>query len=277
MTRQPRPAEDSRPGWPWRVLLVFVGAVLVWLFVLHGTPLGDEYDRSTHAARAVLTTMLVVAMVWAARRFLDRRPWAGLGLPSPRAGWRRLLLGMGCWLVPAAAGFVLCLGFGWVDITLRGSAGDAVATAALLVVLVLLYEALPEELVFRGYLQHTLATALPAWQAVLGQAATFTLFGLLIGAASTIDRILLLFVFALLLGGFRVATGDIWAGLGFHLAFQVVAQLFLGEGAAFDVDGVGVLSVVAFGALPFALGWLAMERLHRKRLNWLAREPDPVR
>ncbi|MGQ5264833.1 lysostaphin resistance A-like protein [Micromonospora sp. ZYX-F-536] len=260
----------------WRILIVFAGTVLVWLFLYHGALPGRDHDRPTHVARAILTTVLVVPLVVAARRLLDRRGWTGLGLPSLRAGWRRLLLGMACWLVPAAIGFALCLGLGWVEISLRTSASDAVRVAALLLVLVLLYEALPEELVFRGYLQRNLATRLPAWQAVLGQAVLFTLFGFVVGAATSLDRLLLFFVFALLLGGFRAATGDVWAGIGFHLAFQTVAQLFGEVGAVFDVTGAGVLGVVAMGAVPFALGWAAIERLHRDRLNWRALEPDPT-
>ncbi|MET8311880.1 MULTISPECIES: CPBP family intramembrane glutamic endopeptidase [unclassified Micromonospora] len=272
-----RTSPDSRLALHWRILIVFTGTVLVWLFLYHGPLLGRDYDRPTHVARAILTTVLVVPLVVAARRLLDRRPWTGLGLPSLRTGWRRLLLGMACWLIPAAIGFALCLGFGWVEISLRTSATDALRVAALLVVLVFLYEALPEELVFRGYLQRNLATRLPAWQAVIGQAVLFTLFGFLVGAAASLDRLLLFFVFALLLGGFRVATGDIWAGIGFHLAFQTVAQLFGDVGAVFDVTGSDVLAVVAMGAIPFSLGWMAMERLHRNRLNWQARDPEPVR
>ncbi|WP_433554436.1 lysostaphin resistance A-like protein [Micromonospora zamorensis] len=259
---------------PWRVLVVSVGAVLVWLLL--GALLDGDYDRPTHVARAVLTTVLVVPLVVAARRLLDRRPWTGLGLPSLRTGWRRLLLGMACWLIPAAVGFALCLDFGWVEIRLRTSAAHALGVAALLVVLVFLYEALPEELVFRGYLQRNLATRLPAWQAILGQSVLFTLFGFLVGAATSLDRLLLFFVFALLLGGFRVATGDIWAGIGFHVAFQTVAQLFGDVGAVFDVTGSDVLGLVAMGAIPFAFGWTAVQRLHRNRLSWQAREPEPT-
>ncbi|AUH40317.1 hypothetical protein CXR04_08720 [Streptomyces sp. CMB-StM0423] len=44
---------------------------------------------------------------------------------------------------------------------------------AMLLVLVFLYEALPEELVFRGYLQRNLHTELPAGQAVVVQGVLF--------------------------------------------------------------------------------------------------------
>ncbi|WP_030491098.1 CPBP family intramembrane glutamic endopeptidase [Micromonospora chokoriensis] len=260
---------------PWRILVVVVGAVLVWLVL--GALLDRDYDRPTHAVGAILTTAVVVPLVVVARRFLDRRPWAGLGLPSLRAGWRRLLLGAACWLVPAAAGFALCLGLGWVEISVRTSVGDVLRVAALLIVLVFLKEALPEELVFRGYLQRNLATRLPAGQAVIGQAVLFTLFGFLIGAARSVDRLALFFVFALLLGAFRTVTGDIWAGIGLHVAFQTVAQLFGDVGAVFEVAGAGVLGVVAMGAIPFSVSWLVLRHLYRGRLNWRALAPDPAR
>ncbi|MBB5481452.1 CPBP family intramembrane glutamic endopeptidase [Micromonospora parathelypteridis] len=269
MSTQPRLAM------PRRIIIVFSATVLVWMAL--GALLDRDYNRPTHAVGAIITTVLVVPLVVLARRLLDRRPWAGLGLPPLRVGWRRLLLGMACWLVPAAVGFALCLGLGWVEISVRTSVGDALRVAALLVVLVFLKEALPEELVFRGYLQHNLATRLPAWQAVIGQAALFTLFGFLTGAARSVDRLVLFTVFALLLGAFRAATGDIWAGIGFHVAFQTVAQLFGDVGAVFDVTGSGVLGVVALGAIPFSVSWLVIRRLYRDRLDWQALEADPAR
>ncbi|RAN96385.1 hypothetical protein LAH08_05128 [Micromonospora noduli] len=265
----------SRLALPWRILVVATAAVLVWLFL--GALLGRDYDRPTHAVGAVLTTAVVVPLVVVARRALDRRPWAGLGLPSLRAGWRRLVFGVACWLVPAAAGFALCLGVGWVEISVRTSVGDVLRVAALLVVLVFLKEALPEELIFRGYLQHNLATRLPAGQAVLGQAVLFTVFGFLVGAARSVDRLALFFVFALLLGAFRAATGDIWAGIGLHVAFQTVAQLFGDVGAVFDVVGADVLGVVAMGAIPFSVSWLVLRHHYRDHLSWRALAPDPVR
>lgn len=268
-----RPAPDAAgepPAMPdarLRVLAVFAAAVLLWLFVFYGTPRGHDYDRPTHVARAVLTAVLVVPMVVLARRLLDRRPWAGLGLPLSRAAARHFLLGAACWLLPAAGGFALCLATGWVEVTRREPVAEVAGVAAMLVVLVFLYEALPEELVFRGYVQGNLLTALPAGQTVVLQAVLFTLFGFLVGVADSPFRLALFLTFGLLLGAFRVATGDIWAGIGFHVAYQSVAQLFVGEGAAFEVSGEGVFGLVALGGVPFFAGWTYMSRRYRDTLG----------
>ncbi|MFF0729611.1 CPBP family intramembrane glutamic endopeptidase [Streptomyces sp. NPDC004134] len=256
-----------------RVPAVFAAAVLLWLFVFYGTPLGRDYDRPTHAARAVLTTVLVVPAVVLARRLLDRRPWHGLGLPLSRTAARRFLLGAVCWLLPAAAGFALCLATGWVEITRREPVAEVAGVAAMLVVLVFLYEALPEELVFRGYLQRNLHTELPAGQAVAVQGVLFMLFGFLVGVAQSPFRLFVFLAFGLLLGAFRVATGDIWAGIGFHVAYQSAAQLFVGEGAAFEVSGEGAFGVLALGGLPFLAAWTYLSRRHRAALDWSATAP----
>ncbi|MEK8105167.1 CPBP family intramembrane glutamic endopeptidase [Micromonospora sp. M12] len=223
---------------------MFAGTVLVWLVL--GALLGGDYDRRVHAwgrssprlssypwwlspvtawtgargpaSAAVAARRLAAA---AARYGLLARPRRGgiRALPRPRLGRdQRSDVGRG-----------------------RAARGGAAGRARLP------QEALPEELIFRGYLQRNLVTRLPVWQALVGQAVLFTLFGVLVGAARSFDRIALFLVFALLLGAFRVATGDIWAGIGLHVAFQTVAQLFGDVGAVFDVVGADVLGVVAMG------------------------------
>lgn len=56
-------------------------------------------------------------------------------------------------------------------------------------------------------------------------------------------------------------------------ATRTSSDSFGDVGAVFEVTGSDVLGVVAMGALPFALGWTAIKRLHRDNLNWQAREP----
>ncbi|MGW7413731.1 CPBP family intramembrane glutamic endopeptidase [Streptomyces sp. NPDC054863] len=265
------PAESGpspRLPLPLRVLTVFAVAIGLWLFVFHGAPISRTYSRPTHALRAVLTTVLVVPAVLVAWRLLDRRPWTELGIPAGvRPATRNVLLGAACWAAPAALGLALCLVLGLVRITPTAPAPDILLHVAVLIPLVLLYEALPEELVFRGYLQSNLARALRPWQAIAAQAVLFTLFGFVLGTATTPDRILIFLAFALVLGVFRTVTGDIAAGIGFHVAYQTVAQLFVGERASFEVSDTAVFGALVLGGLPFALGWQAMLRLRGKGVD----------
>ncbi|AXB43303.1 CPBP family intramembrane glutamic endopeptidase [Amycolatopsis albispora] len=256
-----------------RVGAVFAAAVLIWLLLVQGLDLllpSTGRDLLAHTIRAVSATVLTVAAIALACRFLDRRPWRELQLGPPRAGWRFFLLGMVLWLVPAALGWALCTGLGWARVTVTGDAAEVAASLLALVALVICYEALPEELIFRGYLFRNLAERYRTPVVVVAQAALFTLWALCWGGIDGPVRVLLFFTFGLALGACRAATGTVWTGIGFHTAYQVAAQFFtpgttpLSDGLS-RVEGVEPLSAVAFWALPFALGATAVVLGHRAR------------
>ncbi len=268
--------EPSRPYLLVRVAAVFAAACLVWITVsIALAPLGDAHgNRLGHAARAVLTVALAVPVVVLARRFLDRRPWRGLGLTAPR--WA--LAGAACWLVPAALGTAVVLGLGWAQVTAAGPWETRTLLLALyLPALVFLFEALPEELIFRGYLYRNLADRFPRWLAVVGQAVLFTAFGVLIGAAGSVDRIILFLTFSLTLGALRAVTGSLWAPIGFHLAFQHVTQLIdaATRDGALSIEGYLDLLFVASWLLPIVVGGLVLAVAGARWRLWRVREPDP--
>jgi len=275
-------APSTRTGRPpqpwWRIAIVFTAATVIGIAIgqLAGALFEPGYTRAGHVARATASLVLYVALVLAARRFLDQRPLSGLGVAPPQRAWRPLLLGAAAWLIPATIGFALVIGLGWSQVALQRPAAALAAAVGVRTILVLMYEALPEELLFRGYLYRNLATVVPRWAAVVGQAVLFMLWGVLIGAAPTADRMLLFLVFSLILGIIRVRTGTVWATVGFHLVFQVVAQVMSPSEAVFAVSDLATLQTVAFGLLPFALGVLIIERRHPAPPGWRDREPDPA-
>ena len=103
---------------------------------------------------------------------------------------------------------------------------------AALIALVFLSEALPEELIFRGYIQSRLTGLVGPWGGVLIQAALFTGFAVLIGAAPDVMQIGFIAAFGVALGMLRAATGTLWAPIGFHLVFMTVQQ---SHGAGWDL------------------------------------------
>lgn len=260
----------------WRITIVFIAVTLVWLVVRASVNAywGLEYTRTSHMVRAVLTSLVIIPLIVSARRFLDRRAWTGLSLSSLSTGWRPLLIGMICWLIPAAIGITACAAFGWTDITLQAPPGNILILAAGLMVLVFFYEALPEELIFRGYFYRNLSEEMPRWLAVLGQAVLFVLWGLANGGPISLERSILFFTAALIIGVFRVITGSVWASIGFHLAFQTTAQLFGTIGNQFVVSDPQTLSLVAFGVVPFALSITILRRFYKSNPGWTVREPD---
>jgi hypothetical protein len=105
----------------------------------------------------------------------------------------------------------------------------------------------------------------PRWAAALGQAALFTGAGVISGAAATPDRVLLFAMFSLTLGCLRALTGTVWVTMGFHLAFQVVAQAVIGKAELrpFVVVGEDWLAGLAFVVVPFVLA-IAGALLYRR-------------
>lgn len=186
----------GRLGLFWRVVIVFLAVTLVWLFVVQvlGPLFGPAYsNRVGHVVRALLTSALVVSLMCLARRYLDRWcSWEGLRLTSVRPGWRWLLLGMAFWLVAAGFGLMVTLALGWVRTSFSAPGVGILLLILYLPLLVFFYEALPEELLFRGYFYRNLSARYARWIAVLAQAALFTLWGAAIGAGGSVDRIVLL-------------------------------------------------------------------------------------
>lgn len=240
----------------WRIAIVFgavtvAGRLVLWLA---DALFGPSYGVVRHAFVAVLMAVLLVTISATARRYVEGLP-LGAADPAQRRGWRvwrPILLGMAGWLLPAAAGVAACLVLGLAKVTALRPPGEIALFAVLLLVLVFLGEALPEELVFRGYLYRNLAQVLPVWAAVVVQAGLFTLWGFLIGAVGSPVRAWVFFAFAALLGAIRAITGNLRFGIGFHLAFQTVAQLLSPTHPYFSVDGLEPLRAVAFSLLPFA-------------------------
>lgn len=263
-----------------RVAAVWAAMLVIWL-IMHSLRMwvhGDGYTLPGHIQSALFATLLTVPMVTVARRFLDGGTLAGLGLPwSPNAAARAIGIGALSFLIPSALGFAIVLGLGWTTITPDAAPGEILAFVPLLVVLVFLYEALPEELAFRGYLYQALAKRHSRITAVGGQALLFGLWGAVLSTihqgAFSVERLMLFFVVGFVLGLVRVVTGSVWATIGLHAAFQTTAQLLLNEERGhFIVVGTESLESIALGILPFALALTIVRQAYPHEVVW--REPE---
>lgn len=261
-------AQRDRPGIAIRLGVVFAAVTVWWLVLFHGVAAvtGDEYTRGGHVARAVGATVFTVPLIYAARRFLDRQPWSGLGWSSVGRGWRAFLFGAACWGIPAFLSMAVMLWLGWADLTLRTSLPEVFPPLLGLVALVLLYEAVPEELIFRGYFFTNLAERWSTGITVVAQAALFTGWGVLIGAAGAVDRVVLFFAFALVLGAIRATTGNLLACMGFHAMFQLTTQFLASKWNYIDLDDPDMAIVgLAFVVIPFVSTAILLWAMARRR------------
>ncbi|GAA3993820.1 CPBP family intramembrane metalloprotease [Thermobifida alba] len=280
---RPRTATPKQPGLPLRLAVVMTGSLVIWLGMsyLSEHVYGGLPQLARHALNAAVVAGLAVPLVVAARHLLDRRSWSGLRLTGIRAGWWPFTVGALSWLVPGLAGIALCVALGWAHIDVRATPLELLRALLLLTVLVFVFEAFPEELVFRGYLQRNLDAAMPPWAAVAVQALLFSLFGTVLwvvsaGWGALAERAPLFLGMGVVLGCLRVITANVWGCVGYHLAFQVVAQLLLtGHYAEVAIGGADVLVPVVFGS-AFVLGPTIASLLARSPQNWRNRAPDPV-
>ena len=206
-----------------RIAVTFIGAVGIWLGLgfVATQQFGEGYSLAGHVFRAITTAVLVAALLTLVLRFIP----LDIGLrPTPR---RFKLLGIGglSYAVPCAiAGTVIvALSVASLEVD-TGALWQFVAV----LVLVLLFEAIPEELIFRGVIYGSLRNTFKPWAAIILQALLFCAFGAAIGAALSLERQLLFFTMSITLGIIRAATGSVYATIGFHAVFQVLTQVISG-------------------------------------------------
>lgn len=255
-TDTPATPRASAPWW-LRLAAVFVGAIAIWngIALFSGLIFGQGYSYASHTFSAVATSALVLVLLCVLLRW-ERRPAAAYGLLPDRLTPARAGIGALGYLIPFAVVGVTLLSIGAATITVSGSPVEVIGQLLAVLALVVLFEAIPEELIFRGYIFSILKDRMPVWLTVVGQSTLFCLFGIAIGAASTPDRLLLLALFSLSLGTIRAATGSVFATIGYHTAFQFVSQpLVSSQWTAFSLDDPERLfSDFAYGLGPFVIG-----------------------
>jgi membrane protease YdiL (CAAX protease family) len=258
---QPKPAVRTQPTLserPWwlRITGVFVVACALWILVgaIATAFFGPDYSFGSHTFRAAATCILVLAALALVLRWEGTRP-SDYGVTVDRELPRGLYIGVASYFVPflMAGSVVLMLNLAQIEVSTDLLA--VVGQGFVLVLLVLLYEAIPEELIFRGYFFRVLSERLPVWATVIGQALLFTAFGFVVGAAVTAERALMFFLMSISLGYVRQITGTVYATIGVHAVFQLLAQWLLGDQwATLGVTDPGQwFALVALGLVPLAL------------------------
>lgn len=275
------PTLSPRPWWA-RIAAGFLLACLAWLSVriAAGALFGPEYSFVSHVVRAGLTLVLVLAGLAALLRWERTQP-SDYGLGYRKGTLWALSVGALSYLVPFALAASVVVGFDLAQLEVTGEPLLVLGQGLVVLALVILYEAIPEELIFRGYLFRVLSERLPISLTIVAQAVLFCVAGTIVGAAPTLDRVLLFFVFSLTLGYLRHVTGTVFTTIGFHAMFQLWAQWSLGEQwvTLTVTDVSGWFAIAALGVVPFALAPVVagiLDRLRRGRTSNELSAPTPT-
>lgn len=155
--------------------------------------------------------------------------------------------------VPAAILLLGAVTAGVVEVEVMKSPIEVVGVILLIVGLVALSEAIPEEIIMRGYIFSKLSESEKRWFAIFAQAIIFTAFAFVIGALSDPLDASFIFTFGVILGILRSATGSVAAPIGFHLACMTFQQSFTERWEIFSVSNEAVLQMYIFGMIPLSI------------------------
>lgn len=196
--------------------------------------------RARFGSQAAIMSGIVLPGIWYLRTRHDLRPFAGLAMLGLGRSLRGFGLGAGLILVPTVVTVLFTDLFGWATVSLNRSEGVFTAIAAGIAT-AFFFEALPEELIFRGYIFRNLNTVMRRWTAGAVTVGLFVLLPIVavqaqehvlgmevqIGGTNriTMGFLAILFLFATFLQYLRVLTGTVWAGIGFHLFFLMANRI----------------------------------------------------
>lgn len=254
----PAPSASRPPIWAFfaRIALAIavfvVGALAAMALLPDGSP--DEVSTLlSRIAGGVGISMTVMITVVVLTRRVDRRALREIGMTPPAYAARAFATGAAVWALVAIPSFAL-LALSGAPIEFTAPGGEFWGVLALLFAAVLLAEAIPEELVFRGYVTRVLGERLHGWWIILAQSALFTLTAVFLhGTVPAVVDLSLYVALGIGLGYLRLVTGSVWTAVGFHAAFQTGSQMLLTHNVI-DFGGTPLQVMLATGAIPFGVG-----------------------
>lgn len=267
----------------WVVCLVALG-FSGWLGVF-GESQGWLSAQGRYLVQALVMASLVIGGTAALRRHFGTPQNMGVGHLT--RGLKHFALGVGIMALPFAITLTLSSALGWVTLQANFS-GPLLQGHAVAILAVLLFEAIPEELAFRGYIFGALHERHPILRSATIQVLLFLILPLVLAPISYYG-----FGFSswpgegpwpgggyiinmLLFGGFatylRILSGSIWLGVGFHFMFVYINLLFgLGETSLLQATHYThepyMQAVLLCGLVLMLIALLVVPWIRRKRVD----------
>ncbi|MFI7634650.1 lysostaphin resistance A-like protein [Nonomuraea sp. NPDC049400] len=226
----------------WAVLITIAAMFAqVFLGALPTMLLFDESNPFYEPVGVVGITLASLGFVYLIRRFLGRQPWRGVGLTRSWRAAPHLLAGVLAGAVAVVAAGALSVAFGvatWApdDVVL-----PQLSALPLMIAILLLGQAFPEELLWRGHLFDTLSGRLSPRAVLIVTAVAFGAMHIFSkSGADTLAERLLYIVHAAGLGfacgAARARTGTVWMAVGVHLGFHIANRTFPIKISQFSVE-----------------------------------------
>ncbi|WP_214324343.1 CPBP family intramembrane glutamic endopeptidase [Nonomuraea sediminis] len=206
---------------------------------------------------ALGVTSLAVLLVWLVRRYLAHRPWQGLHLTRSWSALPKALLGLGAAMAAVIAANALSAALG-VATWPPAPEPSKLLALPLVIATIVLGQAFPEELWFRGHLFDMLSERFsPRAVLVISSVAFGSIHIFSQSSAQGLAERLIFVAQAMTLGlacgAARSRTGTLWAAIGFHTGFHIGYRLLPVQPTNFGVQLVILAATTTVVALLFLL------------------------
>ncbi|MEU4404882.1 type II CAAX endopeptidase family protein [Streptosporangium sp. NPDC023963] len=231
----------TRPVW---AVLITMAAMFVQILVgtLPVVLLMDRGDPLYRPLGVLGTTIASIALVYAIRRYLGHQSWSGVRLTWSRSAAWHVPVGLLVGAVPVIAGNALSVVLGvatWAS--WEQGVAPTLPYLALAIAIIVLGQAFPEELLWRGHLFDTLSDRLSPRMVLFVVSAGFGVMHIVSQSpADDLTEKLLYVVLATALGfactAARVRSGAVWMAVGVHTGFHVGNLLTPTKDLRYDVQ-----------------------------------------
>lgn len=217
------------------IALVFSG----WIGEILQNKFGLE-NVTRFAIQAIFMSGIVVPLIWYYRTRIDKGLPKSIGVGNIRQATSKFLLGFGFIAVPIIITISSVELFGWGSVNFN-TGDNLLKTLSIGILTAFFFEALPEELAFRGYLYSHLNVHFKRWMSALFTIGLFVLAPITVtgiayyllgmeislGGANTItgSYIITMFIFGTFMQYLRILTKSVWTGIGFHLMFVYINRI----------------------------------------------------
>lgn len=235
-------------GWFLPVIGLFI-AISIAKFLIH---IEASYWLWQFAQGIIFTCAVFLTMIYLQGK-MNINIWSFIRLSPFKNASFYLLLGLMIPVSLVTVGAIIAHYLGIITVRGFNLSWELLLMVLLNTVIAFLYEAFPEEVSLRGYLYSVLRIRLGQLLSILFQTILFVLFPIGVTFLQwvfrlgpmeiTPDYVLLIFTFGLSLQIIRLLTNNLWASIGFHLAYLEIDRFVVPQGEHVFFDGIQSLLV----------------------------------
>ena len=249
MPPDPKPTETTPSAAPPRARFGFLLRIGIFILVIlvtliFASTLIRVLTGDKGLVNAALANFAAAAIATAvAMRIYERARIEDIGLEWNRASQRNLALGLGGGIIGGLLAILPAVLFHAASFVPAHSAGNW--RSVVFVSVVLLFGAMGEEIMFRGYAFQVLLTETGIFATILPVSFIFSLMHGLNPGISPLGFVNT-FLWGILLGFSFLRSGDLWLPIGLHYGWNLALPMLGANLSGIFADGIGV---------PWALRW----------------------